>query len=283
MDIIGLGTPACKIAQAFSQYPQYGNIYKVDTDCEEVSEKNINCFSIPEQDNPEKYEANTPSFKKFFKKLDDEVLFIVTGSGKISGMSLTLLEQIKGKKITVLFIRPDPTLLSEKKKKLGRAVFGVLQEYTRSGIFNRMLIVDNAMAQKAMNKISIMNFFEKINEFIVSTIHMTNVYHRIGAVYENKLKVPDSCRIGTVGSYQMETSENKMMFDLDFPRHKRYFYCINNKKLNEDQDLIDVVSSQMKAEASSDEINVSFGVYATNYEDDYVYSVWYTNKIQEWS
>ena len=293
MDVIGLGTAGCRIAEAFLQYPQYINIYKVDAgvdsdfdfigDYDDGTGKNINCFSVPEQNSPEDYEKNAPDFAEYFKDLRDEVLFIVGGSGSISGLSLTLLEQIKDRRVTILFVRPELSLLSEERKKVGRAVFGVLQEYTRSGVFERMLIVDNALVQKALDGVSIMNFFEKMNQLIASTVHMINVYYNIGSIYENKLEVPASCRIGTIGLYEMESSENKMMFDLDFPRHKRYFYCINHQKLNEDQDLLNVISSQMKEESSEEEVNVSFGVYSTNYESDYVYSAWYTNKIQDWS
>ena len=293
MDVIGLGTAGSRIAEVFSQYPQYINIYKVDvgvnsdfdfiSDYGDESGKNINQLNVPEQSNPEDYEKNTPDLTEYFKDLREEVLFIIAGSGNISGMALALLEQIQDKKVTILFVRPDLSLLSEDRKRIGRTVFGILQEYTRSGLFERMLIVDNAMTQKVLDKVSIMNFFEKMNQLIASTIHMINVYYNIGSIYENKLEVPASCRIGTIGLYEMESSENKMMFDLDFPRHKRYFYCINHQKLNEDQDLLNVISSQMKEESSEEEVNVSFGVYSTNYESDYVYSVWYTNKIQDWS
>ena len=73
------------------------------------------------------------------------------------------------------------------------------------------------------------------------------------------------------------------MFDLDFPRYKRYFYCINQEKLDNDGGLLNTISSQMKEQISSEEVDVSFGVYASNYENNYVYSIWYSNKIQDWS
>ena len=74
-----------------------------------------------------------------------------------------------------------------------------------------------------------------------------------------------------------------MMFDLDLPRYKRYFYCINQEKLDNDGGLLNTISSQMKEQISSEEVDVSFGVYASNYENNYVYSIWYSNKIQDWS
>ena len=280
MDIIGLGEAGCNIAECFRKYPQYKNIYKIDSVEHKESGK---FFKIKERATFEDYEEKCPSMKRFFAKLSKEVIFVVGGSGRCSLMSLAVLEQIKDREIIILFVKPDSDLLSEDRKKIGKIVFNVLQEYTRSGLFDRMLIVDNIRVQKTLDSISIMNYFEKMNELIASTVHMINVYKNIKPVYENKLEKSVSCRVGTIGLYELESSENKVMFDLDFPRYKRYFYCINEEKLNNDGDLLNIISSQMKEQASSDETNVSFGIYATNYENDYVYSIWYSNKIQDWS
>jgi hypothetical protein len=280
LDIIGLGGAGCRIAESFSQYPEYKGIYKIDSSEHKGAGKFL---KIKEYKAPEDYEKGCPPMKRFFSKLGDEVVFIVGGSGRCSLMSLAILEKIKDRKITVVFVKPDSSLLSEEKRKIGRTVFGVLQEYSRSGLFDSMLIVDNVAVQNMLDDVPIMNLLDKMNTFIVSTLHMINVYGNIDSVYESKIDKPGTCRVGTVGLFEMGESENKMMFDLDFTRHKKYFYCINHERLNKDGGLLGVVNSQMKEQASSDEINVSFGVYATNYQDDYVYTIWHTNKVQDWS
>ena len=132
MDIIGLGEAGCNIAECFRKYPQY-NIYKIDvgavSDFDFInhydggSEKGVNCLSVPKQTNPESYEAATPDMSSFFSKLGEEVTFVVAGAGHISGMALAVLEQIKDKKISVLYIRPNPKSLTGKKKLLERATF----------------------------------------------------------------------------------------------------------------------------------------------------------------
>ena len=137
MDIIGLGEAGCNIAECFKQYPQY-NVYKID-----VGAEGRNCFNIAKQKSPEDYEKNTPNFGGFFNDLSGEITFIMAGSGAISGMSLAILEQIKDKSVTVLYIRPNLRNLTGNKKLFERATFGTLQQYARSGLLCGMHVVDN--------------------------------------------------------------------------------------------------------------------------------------------
>ena len=109
MNIIGLGKAGCAIADKFAEYPQY-KVFKID-----VGLEGKNCFNVPKQKSPEAYEENTPSMKKFFSKVSGEVMFVVCGAGMISGMSLTALEHLNKHNVSVLYIRPDISLLSEKK------------------------------------------------------------------------------------------------------------------------------------------------------------------------
>ena len=63
MNIIGLGKAGCAIADKFGEHQQY-KIYKID-----VGLEGERCYGIKEQPGPEEYEANAPSFKKFFGKI----------------------------------------------------------------------------------------------------------------------------------------------------------------------------------------------------------------------
>jgi hypothetical protein len=73
-------------------------------------------YDVKRQKGPEEYEKNVPSMKTFFRGIKGETLFIVGGSGHISAMCLRIMEQIKDKcEISVLYIRPDTSLLSKNK------------------------------------------------------------------------------------------------------------------------------------------------------------------------
>ena len=62
MNIVGIGSAGCNIAEVFSQYPQY-KIFKIDVD---ISGKG--CYNIPKFEEVEQYESyDYPKIKSFFK------------------------------------------------------------------------------------------------------------------------------------------------------------------------------------------------------------------------
>ena len=152
MNIIGLGKAGCAIAEKFSKYPQY-KIFQIDVGAEsdfdfigqyEDAEVKKKAYSIKKQKGPEDYEANVPSLKTFFGNIEGDTFFVVGGSGDISAMSLRVMEQIKDKcDIDILYIVPDRTLLSEKRKMHEKVTYNVLQNYARSGAIQRIYLVSN--------------------------------------------------------------------------------------------------------------------------------------------
>ena len=63
--------------------------------------------------------------------------------GKVSSASLSILQYLKKHKINILYIKPELSLLNETQVQLEKLVYNVFQEYTRSGVFERMYIVSN--------------------------------------------------------------------------------------------------------------------------------------------
>ena len=94
--IIGLGKAGCAIADKFAEYPQY-KIFKIDS--EGLDPKRKNCHLLKKQDSPEKYEKATRTMKTFFSKTTDDILFVLSGSGIISGASLQVLKNLKDKNV----------------------------------------------------------------------------------------------------------------------------------------------------------------------------------------
>ena len=108
MNLVALGTAACSIADVFAQYPQY-EIYKIDVDIE-----GKRCYSIPAFEDVEEYEDYSfPKLKTFFKGLKGETTFVVVGSGNASCASLKIMEYIKHLPVSILYVRPDISMLSD--------------------------------------------------------------------------------------------------------------------------------------------------------------------------
>jgi precorrin-6B methylase 2 len=100
--IIGLGKAGCNIAKELSVYPQY-NIFCIDSEKQDFNKFKL----IKKQKTVEDYENNFPSVQKFLSKSSAPYTVIIGGSGKISGACLRLLEQLKSRDISILYIKPE--------------------------------------------------------------------------------------------------------------------------------------------------------------------------------
>ena len=275
MNIIGLGKAGCAIAEKFGEYPQY-KIFQIDVD-----KQGTRCYNVKRRKGPEEYEANTPSLKKFFGNIQGATTFIIGGSGDISAMSLRIMEQIKDKcDISVLYIAPDKSLLSEKRKMHEKVTYNVLQNYARSGAIERIYLISNPQVESILGEVPIMGYFDKLNDFIVSTMHMINVFRNADPVMGGLRTPVGSRRISTVGIYDMEKDEEKLFFSLDTKRETCYIYCVGEKRLREDGGLHKNIVTQMKGKTNDETVDVSFGVFPTNYNNDYGYVLAHSPNIQ---
>ena len=274
--ILGLGTVGCRIASAFEQHPQY-EVYKVGI----AQNSAPNFFQIKEEEHPEKYEDNCPDFSKFLKDLEGDLLFIMCGSSLMSGLSLRLLHQIKDKcDISVLYVKPDKDLLDKVKTLQENLVFNVFQEYATSGAFKQMYIAENGLIGDIVKSAPVIGYFDKLNQLIVSTIHMVNVFNNSDPVESTFSQPCETCRISTFGIVDMQENEEKMFFSLDEVREKWYYYAIPEDKLKTDENLFNMITSQTK-EKAEEGIKASYGIFSTDYENDYVYCIARSSSTQK--
>tara|TARA_R100001082_G_C4362822_1_gene160253 strand:- start:429 stop:1283 length:855 start_codon:yes stop_codon:yes gene_type:complete len=279
MNVIGIGKAGCAIANEFGKYPEY-NVYKID-----VGLKGEKCYSLKECETPEEYENKCPNLKPFFKEVEGEVLYI-TSSGRVSAASLAILQQLYQKKckIKILYIKPDIELLDETKIMQERTIFGILQEYTRSAIFERMYIVHNSALEDILEEISIMSYYDQLNSLIVSTMHMINIFDHSEPVISTRSKPVDQARITTFGLVDFETSEEKLFFDLKYFRDRCYYYAMPEKMLKSDGTLFKKIKQQTKDKVKRDankQIKTSYSVFSTQYEQEYVYCIAHSSAVQE--
>ena len=164
MIIIGLGSAGCNIAQAFSKFPQY-ETYGIDTSKEAD-------ITIKQRNSHEEYDAHFPNLKRKLKFSGSEICVALCGLGQISGGILRLLQQLQNNRLTVLYVQPDLTLASEIQKKQEKVVRHVLQEYARSGLLERIYLVDNQMIEQGIGEVPIRGYYEVLNQAVVNTLHM---------------------------------------------------------------------------------------------------------------
>jgi hypothetical protein len=273
--VIGLGKAGCSIADKFAEFPQY-EAYKLDVGLERTKTS----FPLKEHQKIEDYEEKLPSLKTFFKEVEGDVLFVVAGGGKVSSASLQILQYLKKHKINMLYIKPEQSLLNDQQTKLERVVYNVFQEYARSGVFERMYIVSNSEIEHLLGGVTIKNYNEKINEMIVSTIHMINVYNNNDSLVNTFCDIPVGARITTVGMGDLEENEDKMFFSLDNVSDIVYYYAYNKEKLETDFELMSKIKKAVSAK-KEEGVRVTYGIFETDYDQDYVYCLNHSSVIQK--
>lgn len=274
MFVLGLGNGGIRIAEEFQQYPQY-DIYKIGTDLEK-SDKN---WQLPKYKSPEIYEEKCPNLKSFFTSIEDELLFIMVGGGDITGASLSILEQLKKCQITVLYVRPDLSLLSQKKFLQEKITFNVFQEYARSGLFNRLYVVDNVLMENIIGDTPISMYHKKINSLIASTMHMINVCKNSEPVILTDQEESAITRISTIGLSDPASGKETLFYNLTNTTNKFYYFSISKAVLEKDGKLLTKIKNQVR-EKLADDLDGGFGVYANEWKENYVYVEANTHFIQ---
>ena len=160
-----------------------------------------------------------------------------------------------------------------------RVTFNVFQEYARSARFESIILIENSRLEDMLGDVPIIGFYEKLNELIVPTIHMVNVLRRGESIMDNISPSHDISRIISYGLVNFDTGEENLFFNLDNVREKVYYYAINEEKLREQGDIHKRVIAQVKANAQ--DTKTTYGIYATQYDQDYVYCVAYSSVVQE--
>lgn len=273
MNVIGLGNGGRAIADLFSQYPEY-KIYKIDTN---ISGKN--CFRLPSCSSIEEYEEKVPPFKAL-SKIKGETVFIVCGGGNVSGAVLALLEKIKHTMPTVLYVKPDASLSPPETMLKDKVVYGILQEYARSGLLKKIILVSNSKIEELLGGLSIVEYYDSINKVIVSTLHMVNYLLTTDSVFGKMSPTREIDRISTIGVYDLEEGQENYLFNLNLPTQKIFLYAIKQEDLTTDKNLIKIIQQQTKNSYSGTELDISYKVNSTNYDTNFVYIVLNSNLIQ---
>ena len=274
--VVGLGSAGCAIADCFSQYPQY-EIYKIDTEIEAGK----NNFAMPHQISSELYERECPDMTKFFKNFDENtnVTFVMSGGGKIAGASLRVLEAIKNCNINILYITPDISLMGGRKYILNRISFHVLQEYARSGLFEKISLIYNPAIESIIGDVPVKGYYDNLNEVLASTVHMVNVFSNTEPVFDNVGETEEHHRICSYGIINPETGEENLLFPLDNVREKVYYIGISKNALS-DGSYFKELKSSMRKKAEDEDVKISFQINETKYDENYAYYIAYADETQ---
>jgi len=274
--VVGLGSAGCNIAKAFSKFPQY-DTYGIDT------HKDAD-ITIKKRKTHEEYDSHFPNLKGKLKFSNEEVLVVTCGSGHISGGVLRLLEQLQNNDVRVVYVQPDLSLLSETQHTQERIVRNVLQEYSRSGALDRIYLVDNVAIERSVGDVAISGYYDILNQAIINTIHMINVFENSKPVIGNFITPTEISRIASIGIVDLTGDKEKenWFYSLTEPRDVVYYYGINKDDLKNDGTLFRKINQFVKSKLD-DKISVSYGVFETTYEQKYCYCIQYSSVVQSYT
>ena len=226
----------------------------------------------------EEYDEQEIKLKHKGLSKHDEAMLFVCGSGKVAGASLRILEALKGFKTTIVYIVPDLEFSSDREQKRHRAHFGILQEYTRSGMVNDMIILENKKMFEVAGTGTTLKYFEKVNFLIYNTIQNIMYCRHVKPDFGRLHMKKEISSISTIGLGKFP-EEEKLLFLLDNITETCYIINIEEEDLDNDESIIPSCQNIVR-ENKALARNTSFAIWKSSDENNY-FSIHYTHFIQE--
>lgn len=277
-NILGIGNAACNIVEQLSQYPVY-NCYYVSNEIKKTSKYK---FQLPELEHPEDYEdIDVSKLHKWLDKIKGTCAIFVCGASDSSAIILKALESLhqNNVKMEIVYFMPEVEVLSDIKALNERMVRGVLQNYARSGLFEKINLISNLCLEEVAGSTNVLNYYDQINSVFTSTYYMIDVFKNTKPITSTFKRPRESCRVSTIGISFLE-EEDKLFFPFNQEVDVVYYYGINEEKLRTEENLFRTITNKVKSKIT-EERKVSFGIFPTQYQDDYIYAEYFSPKIQE--
>ena len=278
--ILGIGTAGSNIVTQLASY----KVYQPYTMCTETKKTTKYKFKLPELEGPEAYEEmDTTKLEKWFSTIEEQCTVFLCGGSNSSGLTLRALEILhkKGVKLDIVYFMPEIEVLSEEKTLQERACRGILQNYARSGLFEKICLVSNLALEELAGSTNVFEYYNQINHVFTSTYYMMDVFKNTKPITSTFKRPKESCRITTIGLAGVD-SEEKLFFPFNQTVEIVYYYGINEEKLKTEENLFRTLTNKVKSKIT-EQTKVSFGIYPTQYENDYVYLEVFSPKIQNLS
>ena len=276
ISVVGIGNAASSIVENFKTQKNNYKVYQLGS-----NQKNTKYTKkLKHFENPEDYEKNIPDLSKFFGDISENIQVFVVGSSYSSNYTLGILQQLQANKLEVFYVRPDTDLLTGVPKLLENMMFGVLQEYARSGLFDSLTILSNLEIENSIPGLSIKNYYEKLNHTIFSCVHYLNFFNHTEPEIGQMARPSDINRIRSMGILDIKTLSEKWLFELDIPRETCYYICINQERLEKESGLHKQIVDLLKEKPRNAFRKVSYGIWETHLHD-FGFCVTHTNAIQQ--
>lgn len=277
ISIFGIGDAGSNVAALFGNHKEY-NVFLFSS----TQENTKYSRKLPRLSTYEECEDHAPKLSSYktLTAVQDRVQVFVCGSSFSANYTLAILEQVRDRKIDIFYIKPDVDLLIGNTKLQERAVFGILQQYARSGLFNSFTIFSNPDIERTIGEIPIKKYFETLNKSIYYATHYLNVFEHTSPLAGNLSEPSDVQKIRSVGMVSIEKLSENWYYKMENDRDVCYYLCIAGERLETDGKLHSRIVNSLKSKPRNAFKNVTYGIYESPYETDFGFCVAHTNYIQ---
>lgn len=277
ISIFGIGDAGSNVAALFENHKEY-NVFLFSS----TQENTKYSRKLPRFSTYEECEDHAPKLSSYktLTAVQDRVQVFVCGSSFSANYTLAILEQVRDRKIDIFYIKPDVDLLIGNTKLQERAVFGILQQYARSGLFNSFTIFSNPDIERTIGEIPIKKYFETLNKSIYYATHYLNVFEHTSPLAGNLSEPSDVQKIRSVGMVSIEKLSENWYYKMENDRDVCYYLCIAGERLETDGKLHSRIVNSLKSKPRNAFKNVTYGIYESPYETDFGFCVAHTNYIQ---
>lgn len=272
--VLCLGPKACDIGELFENDNNF-QVKLVDKEIE-----GDNCFGLSKQKSPEDYEKNVPDMSAFFSDVCDEILFITTGECDVLSCSLKILQQVKDKNITIIYLRPNHDFLGRQGILQDRMAFNIFQEYARSGLFKSIyLINEENIEQHLLNEMPITEIYDAYLKMIYNFILNLNSVESEPLI--NHFSGPkESSRVSTFAFYDLHTDVEVPMYDFNLIDDKVYHFFLSEETISTNKKIMREIKDKLKNKVV-DNTKISYTIYKISGKTDYCFTVYYSKAIQQ--
>jgi hypothetical protein len=276
--VLGIGNAGSKIVTQLAEHKAY-KAYTISNETVKTSKYK---FSLPEQPGPEEYEEmDMTKLSKWLGTIQGACSVFLCGASNTAAITLRALQVLhqNGVKIDIVYFTPETEVLAEEAALHERSVRNILQNYARSGVFEKICLISNLRLEEIAGSTNVFDYYEQINHVFTSTYYMIDVFKNTKAITSTFKRPRESCRVTTIGLSSLD-GPDVMFFPCNQEVEVVYYYGINEEKLKTEENLFRTITNKVKSRIT-EETKVSFGIFPTKYEEDYIYVEYFSPKIQQ--
>lgn len=267
MKILSFGYKPFCIATKFLQFGDNYKIYPIDIEPHE------NGLCIPILHEEQYDEISFKGLKSWKKKIGHgEILCIIEGGTLISCAVLNILKNFEQDKITIIYLKPKLEYLQNNALLREKIVRSILQEYARSGVFERFYLIYAPIVESLIGNIALSEIESFQSNLIADTFHRVNVFRHARPIFGDEVEENVINRIATFGYINMENGEHIPFYNIPNVLQNFCYYSIPKDLLCNDASLKEKLRKISK--------NGFMKVYENNYNEQFGFLLQSTSATQ---